>query len=400
MSKVILILHRDFSKGTGGAASIKDLSFFLENQGYAVYHSQLVFNFDSIKFLFKKNNYTLNVGGLLNFPNNNFNFKNLLRKILSIIFKIINYREFIKFYKVLNNAKVIIHTLPINEYLINKIKLNSLKSKHVYNHAGSVETFEKYWLKHIKFQKEKQKQNSKYLYFFNKFDFILFQSIDQKNYCDSKYPKLSKKTIFLAPTCNEKEIIDSKHYKSPFAKNKNIIVNVGTICRRKNQKLSIEAFVELNKMMKDCEMHFIGKIENNYFQELESLIYSNNLEKKIFFHGYKNDYLKYMNHANLITLTSRSEGVSRILRESIFLKVPVVATKISGTSEILKNGCGIMISDFDKDALSQAYFKILNERKFTLKMVNLAYNRYNQTYSNKSYSNKINKIFKKIYNEI
>tara|TARA_B100000963_G_C22571748_1_gene646428 strand:+ start:106 stop:1290 length:1185 start_codon:yes stop_codon:yes gene_type:complete len=394
MNKIILILHRDFSKGTGGAASLEDLSFFLHNQGYQIYHAQLVFNLDSIKFLFKSKAKILNVGGLFNYSLYNFNFKNIIRKFLSSLFKIFNYNEFNRFYKLLNDASIIIHTLPLNQSLLKELKIKSINSKHIYNHAGAVETFEKYWLKKIRFNN--LKENSKYLFFFNHFDYILFQSIEQKTYCDTNYKQLSKKTIYLPPTCDEKEIINSKKNTSPFNICKKIIVNVGTVCERKNQRLSIEAFVELDNKMPNCELHFIGKIDDNYFKQLESLINLNNLEKKIFFHGYREDYLNYMYHSSLITLTSKSEGISRILREAIYLKVPVVATKISGTSEILENGCGILIDNFNKYSLCDAYFKILNEEKFALEIVNLAYNRYSKIYSNKSYLKNLKKILKKI----
>ena len=93
---------------------------------------------------------------------------------------------------------------------------------------------------------------------------------------------------------------------------------------------------------------------------------------------------------------AKSEGVSRILRESMLLKTPIIASKISGTIEILRDGCGYLIDGFNEKNFYKAFCDLIDNDFLKKEMVNLAFDRYNKVYSNKAYKKNLQNLLKLI----
>ena len=403
MSKNVVIYLRDYKKGTGGFASIVELSNSLRMIGYNVKFISTSFSLLTIRDFFKPQNNLINVGGIFDnlifnkFSKKKINLKILIKILLSTVYTIFNYKYFKNYFKTIKSSDLIIFTLPLSNKNINVIRELSINSKLIYNHAGSVSAFQNYWLKDVvNFNSKINK--SKYELFFNQFDFMLFQSFDQSLECSNKFPNLSSKIIHLNPTSNEKDIINAKDLDNPYSSNKKIILNVGTICERKNQLLTIESFIALGSLSKNIELHFVGdnKYDLKYYELLKSIINNHNLNNKVFFHGLKKDYLRYMNFCDLIILSSKAEGMPRILREAMFMRIPIIGSRILGNIELLNNGNGILIDDENPELYATAIKKILNNKNYSNKMVESAFNNYLNKYSNKIYNTNLKKLMLKI----
>ena len=403
MSKNVIIYLQDYKIGTGGFASIVELGSSLKRIGYNVKYISTSFSVLTIKHFFMPENNLINVGGIFNslifnkFSSQKIDLKSLTKILLSTIFSIFNYKYFKNYFSIIKNSDLIIFTLPVSFENINLIRKLSINSKLIYNHAGSVSAFQNYWLKDV-FKFKKKTNKSYYEMFFEKFDFILFQSYDQSLECSNKFPNLSSKIIHLNPTSNEKDIINTKDLDNPYHSNKKIILNVGTICERKNQLLTIESFIALHPQSKNIELHFVGnnKSDLKYYELLKLTVNNHNLNNKVFFHGLKKDYLRYMNFSDVIILSSKAEGMPRILREAMFMRIPIIASKILGNIELISNGNGILIDDENPDLYATAIKKVLNNKNYSNKMVELAFNNYLNKYSNKIYNTNLNKLILKI----
>lgn len=405
MSKNIIIYLNDYKKGTGGFASIVELANSLRMIGYNVKFVSTSFSFLTIRDFFKTQNNLINVGGIFdNLIFNKFfikkvNLKILIKILLSTVYTILNYQHFKNYFKIIKNSDLIIFTLPLSFENISKIKKQAIKSKFLYNHAGSVYAFQNYWLKNLlRFQNKSKK--SVYELFFDQFDFMLFQSRDQSIDCANRYPNFKSKILHLNPTSNEFDISNAFNFSNPYDENYKIIVNVGTICERKNQLLSIKAFNNLTSVQQNVQLHFIGNTsyDYSYYKTLKDYVLKNKLENKIFFHGLKNDYLRYMIYSDLIVLSSKAEGMPRILREAMFMKKPIVASHIEGNIELIGNCNGVLIHNESSVDYSQAFFKILNNNDFADKISKSAYKTYMKKYSNIQYNLNLKTIFNKLNN--
>lgn len=119
-------------------------------------------------------------------------------------------------------------------------------------------------------------------------------------------------------------------------------ISVGRLDQNKNVRLQIEAVCYLlSRQRLNIELYIIGQGEEKPLLEKMSREY---LDRNIFFLGYQSNPYPYIKSSDVLLLTSFSEGFPTVLVEAMCLGVPVVATKVGGTKELVKdglNGCCI-----------------------------------------------------------
>lgn len=81
------------------------------------------------------------------------------------------------------------------------------------------------------------------------------------------------------------------------------------------------------------QLEIIGEGEQR--QYLETLIHQNHLNDHVKLLGYQNNIAQTMTHADLIVISSYTEGFSLVLVESLFYASVLISTKVSGSTEIL-----------------------------------------------------------------
>jgi glycosyltransferase involved in cell wall biosynthesis len=126
-----------------------------------------------------------------------------------------------------------------------------------------------------------------------------------------------------------------------------IIGCIGSVCKRKNQKMLIEAL----KYMKedDVEIIFLGEGED--INELENLANSYNVLDKVKFYGYVDKAYLYIKYFDYIILPSLSEGLPLTILESFREGKPVIVSNINVFTEIInqdKNGLVFDVSNTDE----------------------------------------------------
>ena len=114
------------------------------------------------------------------------------------------------------------------------------------------------------------------------------------------------------------------------------ILNVGSLKIQKDHFNLIEAF-SLLKFHENCKLLIIGNgpLKN----KLKKFVKSKNLDREVIFINFKSDLQKYYETADLFVSSSKWEGFSNVLAESLGHGLSVVSTNCkSGPSEILKRG--------------------------------------------------------------
>ena len=125
-----------------------------------------------------------------------------------------------------------------------------------------------------------------------------------------------------------------------------VLVYPADLSYRKNQKMLIEAVAQLKDRIPEMKVLLPG--QPILQQEYEQLAKENGVEHMFKFMGYRRDIPKLLSIADIAVSTSRQEGLPVNLMEGMAAELPVIATKVRGNSEMVKqgeNGYGVTLND-------------------------------------------------------
>ncbi len=81
---------------------------------------------------------------------------------------------------------------------------------------------------------------------------------------------------------------------------------------------------------------------------------------RVHFLGYRTDIPKLLAASDAFLLVSQREGLPRSVMEAIAMQKAIVGTNIRGTSDLVKNGAGILVPPCDPDSLAKAMVKSID----------------------------------------
>jgi len=112
------------------------------------------------------------------------------------------------------------------------------------------------------------------------------------------------------------------------------IVYVGRLEKVKNVETLIRAFA--NSRPKDAHLTIVGDgREREHLQDFSAQL---QMQDQITFTGFTSEPSKFLSNADLFVLPSYSEGFGIAAAEAMFLKIPVLCSKVGGIPEFVKEG--------------------------------------------------------------
>lgn len=140
-----------------------------------------------------------------------------------------------------------------------------------------------------------------------------------------------------------------------------VILNAGQICLRKGQLELAEAVIRLIPNHPDIHLLHLGE---RYSSKAESIQYAADIEQRfanaglqnhLHLAGFQSNVIEWMQSSSLLVHTARQEPFGRVLLEAAAAGLPVVATSVGGTTEMLRNGIdAILIPSGNVDAIIAA----------------------------------------------
>jgi len=158
----------------------------------------------------------------------------------------------------------------------------------------------------------------------------------------------------------DKQRIDKcLHEQCELTKNRFTISYVCRFTKEKNIFALIRAVEKLNLEGLLCDCWLIG--DGSMRGEIENYISSHALHMiKII--GYTNNPHKYVKASDLYVSTSTLEGYPNTLADSIYIGTPIVSTKVTGASNILRDGQYGLLTDFDDASIYEAIKKMMTDK--------------------------------------
>jgi glycosyltransferase involved in cell wall biosynthesis len=140
---------------------------------------------------------------------------------------------------------------------------------------------------------------------------------------------------------SKEEALRELKKRKDFPDNKIIVGTITRLEYAKNNEFLIEGFSKLSQDILEKTICLIignGPEENNLKFKIKNL----KLEDKVFLLGDIPEAAKYLKAFDIFVITSRYEGLPYALLEAMAAELPIIATHVGGTPEILE-GKGILI---------------------------------------------------------
>jgi glycosyltransferase involved in cell wall biosynthesis len=163
-----------------------------------------------------------------------------------------------------------------------------------------------------------------------------------------------------------------------------VILTIGRFSKEKGHADLIEALHRIPATARRWRAILVG--EGPERANLERLISRLNLADVVTLAGVFPDVRPLYGIADIFALPSHSEGSSNVILEAMAAKVPIVATRVGGTPEILTDGdTALLCADRDPLALGQSIERVLGDDALAKGLAASAFNRVQTRFSPERY---------------
>lgn len=174
-----------------------------------------------------------------------------------------------------------------------------------------------------------------------------------------------------------------------------VLLNVGRLSPEKGQDLLLEAVACLTADFPGLNLRFagIGSLEAS----LKSLATDLGLADRVAFLGYVEDMPELYKNADIVVQSSLTEGLPNVVLEAALLGIPVLATDVGGTREVIEHGkSGWLIRPGSVDEIAAGIRHYLRNPLEHLNMTHAARARVIDEFSMDARVDKMTKIYERI----
>jgi glycosyltransferase involved in cell wall biosynthesis len=149
------------------------------------------------------------------------------------------------------------------------------------------------------------------------------------------------------------------------------VITVARLDRTKGYLELLEAATAVCARRDDVDFVWVG--DGPMSSALRAAVFDRGLSERIHLLGRRSDVPELLRSSKLFVLPSHFEGLSFALLEAMSAGVPIVATAVSSTPEVLEFGrCGLLVPVRDPDALTAAILQALAAPEETRKLTESA----------------------------
>ncbi len=142
---------------------------------------------------------------------------------------------------------------------------------------------------------------------------------------------------------------------------------VSKLWEGKGHEVLIKALKDVKKDINKAKLVIVG--EGYLEDKLRSLTDNLGLTDSVIFTGFQTDVSEVIRVFNVAVLPSFFEGLGRVLLEAMAMEKPVVASRVGGIPDIVKDGInGFLTTPGDTKELGDALKKLLNDKRLATRM--------------------------------
>lgn len=152
---------------------------------------------------------------------------------------------------------------------------------------------------------------------------------------------------------------------------------IGQLYRPKGQHLVLEALAMLVNKFPNLQVYLLGDHVLDeyrpYKQELDRMVQKNGLENHVKFTGWRKDALDIVSLMDIVIHPSLAEGFGRAVLEAMAFGKPVIASKVGGLREAIKDGVnGFFVEPGDVKGIADRWRRLIVDAELRMRMGRIA----------------------------
>jgi glycosyltransferase involved in cell wall biosynthesis len=175
-----------------------------------------------------------------------------------------------------------------------------------------------------------------------------------------------------------------------------VLISVGRLTEAKDQSTLLSAIEILRKQARNIFLIVAGDGEMR--TPLEKEIANKKLTDCVYLAGSRSDVYQLLPGANAFVLSSKREGFPMSILEAMAAGLPVIATRVGGIPEVIKDGQnGILVPPQDRNSLANAICRVLDDSEFATNLASRARTTVEENYSIQAVTEAYTKIYLSIF---
>jgi glycosyltransferase EpsD len=131
-----------------------------------------------------------------------------------------------------------------------------------------------------------------------------------------------------------------------------VVVTLGKLTQGKGVRFLADAAVMVKNKIPDLLVVYVGEGEERGY--LEELIKREGLGETVRIAGWRTDAMSFVASSDIVVQPTLSEAFSQVMGEAMWMGKPLVITDVSGATDIIRDGNGILVPKGDSGALAAA----------------------------------------------
>lgn len=173
-----------------------------------------------------------------------------------------------------------------------------------------------------------------------------------------------------------------------------IVIGVGRLVSEKRYDLFLQAAAKI--LEKTDQVVFLILGEGSERDNLQRLASQLGLTSRVKFLGERDDVPNYLGISDVFMLLSDFEGLPLTVLEAMAMGLPVVATDVDGTGEVLKQGGGLMVERGRPDLAALLVLDLLRDQELRNKLAEEGQRVVRSQYSIENISKQIENVYREV----
>lgn len=183
-----------------------------------------------------------------------------------------------------------------------------------------------------------------------------------------------------------------------FTAEERLILMVGVIRGVKRHEVALRAFEILTRKEPSARLLIAG--DGPMLEDMKALATHLNIAPHVQFLGFRDDVADLMAAADVLLLTSRSEGVPQAITQAMGLGLPVIATEVGGVPELISHGeTGVLVPPENPEAAAAGLLRLLSDIDLARRLATAAKQRARSRHSVRAMLDNVERVYRDIATE-